>query len=387
MGQLFSRTLGASPTPPLLQLPVEVLLSITNQLSSSPESIVALSLTCKPLFIALERDVADIRGKYRHSVLALLEKDLGDRFFYCSTCCQLHRFSPWWNPTTTEHTAYCNTKYNRFYCHTRQLFNPNPANSPYKLYYVHARLVMNRHLYGAPKGLSLESLAKPTRARSWAGGPLWLQCPSARIIGDELFLRVTHTLEGTAATLRDAIDEGRYCICMHVATDPVDFVRRSRDGLYRIPELETPEGEKQGSGPSWSPFRVCREAPGFCTICLTDYTTTVERAEVREVVQSMIAKNGIHFGPFVNGWRVTISTYHQLGRCRDTEDWRWVALVGGKVGQPGGDTSPGSLACPGRDMALYPPGVVRQKWRAEDHRPKESSEGVVPLDYGLEDNL
>lgn len=82
---------------------------------------------------------------------------------------------------------------------------------------------------------------------------------------------------------------------MHIATDPVDWVQRNRDGLYRIPELEKPKGgEKQGLEPDRSPpFCACRDVLGFCTVCLTDYTTTVERAEVREVAPSMTAKNGV----------------------------------------------------------------------------------------------
>lgn len=150
--------------------------------------------------------------------------------------------------------------------------------------YVHARLVMNRHLYGASKGLSLDSLAQPCSVRSWVGEPLWLQSPSARIIEDELFLRVTHTIQGTSASVRDGIEGGRYCICMHVATGPVLNLLQGRDweAMNRIPELEEPEGEKRCLEPGRSLFGSCRDAPGSCTVCLTDYTTTVERAKVRE---------------------------------------------------------------------------------------------------------
>lgn len=139
MGQLFSRLLGRlptpPPTPPLLNLPVELLVLIVDHLSSSPESIIALSLTCKSLFGVLRSDVASLRGhQCRSSLLALLEKDLGDRFFYCSKCCQLHRFSASWNPTDTELTEhYENIRHSRFYCRPGQLFNPNPENSRYEL--------------------------------------------------------------------------------------------------------------------------------------------------------------------------------------------------------------------------------------------------------------
>lgn len=93
MGQLVSSVLRPSATPPLLKLPTEIILSIASQLSSSPESIVSLSLTCKALFSILERDVVNIQHQSRHNLLILPEKDLGDRYFYCSFFCQLRSIS------------------------------------------------------------------------------------------------------------------------------------------------------------------------------------------------------------------------------------------------------------------------------------------------------
>lgn len=149
---------------------------------------------------------------------------------------------------------------------------------------------MNRHLYGFPKGLPLESLERPTLVASWGGGPFWRETPSARIIGDELFLCITHTLEGEAATLRDAIDEGRHGICMHIATDPVDLWSTHRRDVYRIPELFRPKGNKSHGS---LPFQPCRDVPGSCIVCLTDYTTTIERAKVRKITQSETSKNKV----------------------------------------------------------------------------------------------
>lgn len=149
---------------------------------------------------------------------------------------------------------------------------------------------MNRHLYGFPKGLPLESLECPTIVASWGGGLLWRETPSSRIIGDELFLCITHTLAGEAATLRDAIDEGRHGICMHVATDPVDLWSTHRKDVYRMPELMEPEGNKSYRSP---PFRPCRDVPGSCTVCLTDYITTIEHAKVREIFKSETLKHKV----------------------------------------------------------------------------------------------
>lgn len=44
-----------------------------------------------------------------------------------------------------------------------------------------------------------------------------------------------------------------------------------------------------------------------------------------------------------------------------------MSLIGAKAGQAGGDTEPGSTAGTGRDMALYPPGLVMERWRADDN--------------------
>lgn len=277
--------LSRRPPPPLLNMPYEMVLSITNELSSCPEAIVALALTCRSLFRILERVVATLRGDHRSraNLLVLLEKDLGSKFFYCSAFCQLHRFKPSWNPTNTEHIKAGN-------CHLGQFFNPNPENSPYRLYHVapyrlyhvppyrlyhvHARLVMNRHLHGAPNGLPLETLAKRASARSSPCDytPKWTQRPTAKIIGDELFLSIVHTVQGTAGSLRKALEAGSHRTCMHVTTAGVA-------GMYRIPELVDVRPYPYGPWPDMS-FGACRDVLRSCTMCLTDYTTTVERAAV-----------------------------------------------------------------------------------------------------------
>jgi hypothetical protein len=185
---------------------------------------------------------------------------------------------------------------------------------------------------------------------------MWRENSSARIIDDELFLRVKRTLEGRAATLRDAIDEGQYHVCNHVAAGPSNRFHR------RIQELtETEQQQDSAAGRSsraasvfGQPFRTCRDVLGFCTVCLTDYSTTIERAEVRETYEDM------KIVPVVDGWRVEITSYHGLGRCRDMEDWRWVALVGG-------GTVSNSRPHFGRCMDLDPPGVVMQTWLSTDN--------------------
>ncbi|KAL7909777.1 hypothetical protein GGI35DRAFT_450984 [Trichoderma velutinum] len=144
MGQLLSCILGPPPLPPLLKLPAEILLMIASQLLSSPESLVALSLTCKTLFSFIDRDAVKLCDQSRQHLLLLLEKDLGDRFFYCPACRKLHRFSQPWRHANLFY--YSCKRY-----HYRNTFKPNLASS-YRLSYIHGHLVMNRHFYGSRKG-------------------------------------------------------------------------------------------------------------------------------------------------------------------------------------------------------------------------------------------
>lgn len=136
---------------------------------------------------------------------------------------------------------------------------------------------------------------------------------------------------------------------------------------HRIPELRKPEEEgNHGTEPDESLlFRPCRELSRSCTECSTDYVVTIERAEVREVVKQSWGAKLDFSGPFADGWRVTIVAYHQLGRCRDPDDWEWLSLSGGDNIKFGAD---GRRKYSGRDMALYPPGSIIRKWEAGDSR-------------------
>lgn len=83
---------------PLAQLPVEILLCVVDHLGESPESTVALALTCKPLFASFGHKVTSLRGANRLALLTHIEKDAGDRLVYCPVTCRLHRFEKSWSP-------------------------------------------------------------------------------------------------------------------------------------------------------------------------------------------------------------------------------------------------------------------------------------------------
>ncbi|KAL7786383.1 hypothetical protein V8C37DRAFT_412493 [Trichoderma ceciliae] len=273
-----------STIPPLLNLPTEILLLIASQLSSSPESLVALSLTCKAL--SSIRDTVKLCEKSRHHLLLLLQKDLGDRFFYCSVCCQLHYFSQQWSPTSAGYLMM--TKISCLYYYCKKTFKPTPASYQYELNYIYRRLVMNRHFYSPLKGLPLESLIRPT----------FQETPSARIINNEQFLCITHTLAGGRVVQQ--------------------------------------------------PFQACHDVPGSCT-----------RAEVREIVQSETYNHQVSIRPLVDGWSIIITVYHQLGWCREPEDWKWLTLTE----YPANRHLSKDPAQPRRDIAIYPPGAIKDKWQ------------------------
>ncbi|EHK16481.1 uncharacterized protein TRIVIDRAFT_206095 [Trichoderma virens Gv29-8] len=341
MGQFLSCILGQSPLPPLLKLPVEIILLIAYQLSSSPESLVALSLTCKTLSFLCNRDAVNLGDESRRHLLLLLEKDLGNKFFYCHVCRQLHHFSQQWD----------NLNPWDYKCYDYQILNTfRPSySSLYRLSYIQARLIMNRHFYGSPKGLPLESIPHSAVAANEDGRPPWQQTISARIVGDELFLCITHSLTGRAATLRNVIDKGQSGICQHLAWGR----------FRRMPELMKPEGD--GSN-ELSPFQACHEVPGYCTMCLTDYVITVERTEDHERIRSgtEVGANGtVTLKPLINGWSITLIAYHQVGQCRDPEDWKWTRLKE----TPRITLFPHEEHTQHRDMALHPPGAIKEKWQ------------------------
>lgn len=106
----------------------------------SPESAVALSLTCRAAFGTL---FLIAKHKLDESslteLLRLLEKELSRRFFSCRFCNRLQRFSRSWSPSCPE--LQCGLEINSF---GRLRVNLN-----------HVYLVMISHYFGRGHGLSL----------------------------------------------------------------------------------------------------------------------------------------------------------------------------------------------------------------------------------------
>lgn len=251
---------------------------------------------------------------------------------------------------------------------------------------------MNAHLYGAPKGFPLGNLdPEGSGVMLWTFGTIgalkWQQRLSARIMGDDLFLRITHTIEGTDTSLREAIDgAGRYRVCMHVKPGTVDHQNYS-NGLRKVLTLaaefeddgenQQEEGEKKAG--ARSSCKTCRDELGSCTICLTDYTTTIGRAEVREAFYSVSGRTGrVSYRETyaMLSWR-GVPLIPETGKARTGRRWMashnyclpwgWrVPRCGGlEMGSPCrrqyGTGNDFSAALDGRDAAAFPPGWVRQK--------------------------
>lgn len=216
----------------------------------------------------------------------------------------------------------------------------------YALGYHHARLVTNRHLYRAPCGLPLSSLEVASVPYTQTQtGPYWRQSLCrARIIDDELFLCVTHTIDSlkipvTDHALRSAIDMGyHYSICRHM------------DPAYNVRALNVPPQESHSC--TQNLFTECRDVAQSCSLCLTDFFTTVEHrtAPDRALVGFWDRSRGLA----TSGWIITIVSYHQFGGCRSPDSWKWRVMVErNRLVEDNLDW---------RDSSRYPPGSIRSKW-------------------------
>ncbi|KAI1109885.1 hypothetical protein F5Y14DRAFT_444367 [Nemania sp. NC0429] len=353
MGPTLSRLWkGHHPLPagPLSNAPVDVFLLISDQLSG--DALAALSLTCKSFYILLKARL-QLLGADREALLLLLEKDLGDKLYYCPFCSRLHPFSPSWTPLDFDLRRRKIQSCCYEGCPVRGEAFRLGNLCRYTLGYHHARLVMNRHLFGAPNGLPLENLHRHIVEYRCRGGRPWTQNLSAKIVDNELFLQATHSFYGP-----DSIAYGgtpghqRHFICPHIMTsippgydwDVFDTISELKDhGLHRL--------------------MPCQDVLHHCSRCLTDFQITIERVKICERslrAASMASQRGwVDDGtPIYDwyevveaGWQITIVAYHQFGSCRSPLDWKWKAL---------------SLPVWGRDLGArnlvsYPPGAVRQK--------------------------
>jgi hypothetical protein len=311
----------------LLRQPVDILLSIKDQLP--PESSTAVSLTCKLAFrIFFHTTSGKLDRKSRLNLLLALEPDVSRELYFCHACTQLHYFSSSWVLDSRSKESQCH-------------------DGAVKLGDLHVgfnlvRLVMNAHLFGPGRGLSLCQLGVKTDHLPWTSSM------TARIIHGQLYVRVSH---------RVSLPERRYkafhamCyhfeheICEHITTG---YSRRNpKDFLFKrpkqIPELESLVDILLTDHES---PKDCAAIPGACSFCPTDFDTTIK-----------VRNQDISSDPEVLPVDLLIVSYHQLGHCRSPEDSTW-GLFSHKLSYWEQD----SVSRARRLGTSFEEGAIRRRW-------------------------
>ncbi|KAF2135909.1 uncharacterized protein K452DRAFT_322765 [Aplosporella prunicola CBS 121167] len=190
----------------------------------------------------------------------------------------------------------------------------NVHQAEYSVLFQRAKHVMDRHFLGPLHGLPLSALSA-ARAEAYPGGFLVNQQWRARIIEGQLFLAARYEIKNMCLdrNLRKFIDSHTRTICPHVRTHNVG--REDSVCTTRIPELDT---ARLHGDYRYHHIRLEKDRfPGFvgemraCRFCPTDYCVRVYDK-----------------GP-IEGFMVSISTWHRLGRCRSPEDVVWQRFVSG----------------------------------------------------------
>jgi len=271
-----------------LQLPIDIVLCLVDHLPE--ETLLCLALTCKPLYAIVSsksRCIISQRGK--RAFLQLLEGDVPGTY-YCYDCDKLRPVPQYRVGDRGEDVC------------------PNhPDNGAvldignYRLPYRAARLVMNRHLYGPEHGIPLRNIEKRTRYYFPSLGVERREYLRARIIDDELFIRMEITMEhlrGDTQVLRRFVDGCNVAVCLHLDTGNQDY---SRLACLMIP---TPKRIKHlAEEPTPGAFSPCEEALTRCKSCSRDVVTTIKWRGYRK-----------------QGWIVRVVAYTSLGKCRDQPD-------------------------------------------------------------------
>lgn len=319
----------------LPRLPTELIDMILEHLPE--ESIIALALTCRALYMAHfpQATAAHIFGPARTNLLEWLERDF-PQAYYCQHCNSLHPWSAscdiesgvarWTHPSKENGDDIFKVIFSTLGqgllgigCQHAAMFSA-------------ARLVMNRHFYGPTHGIDLEGL-EGTEYRTEPGVEAkrsWM----ANIVRDELYIRVETVFQSTNETaddeaLKKFILSEHVLVCCHVYARPDD----ENWDIYTIP----------GPGPigrEHEPFRVTYTGVESCIWCFTDYRIRIAPKRIREPA---------------SGWVVTITRWHNLGSFRSLQDPEWVNLVSPSVM----DIQPSSLR-----ISKCAWGTIRKQWMA-----------------------
>ncbi|KAI1179967.1 hypothetical protein F4777DRAFT_355412 [Nemania sp. FL0916] len=364
--QSFHHYLGWSSDPDdvnpqthslLLKQPLDILFQILDFLL--PEYAVAVALTCKLSFRALFPS-AKLRLTPRglQDLLLLLEESLSRHWFFCHGCTQLHRFSPSWAPGRGSRN--------------QSLLEPScrPTTADFGDLVIgshHVRLVMNAHLFGPGHGISLSQL----EAEILPKGKGWEMRSETRILDSQLFLRVEHRLrliQNREQNRRAVKTVCPHHICHHVIT------HQDRDELGNRRGRRTPAaGPRQVDElKPLSDTLPCDSdrSPGSCSVCLTDYITTVVRQRVVHG-NGNGSRSGARSGvPGLELLDIMIVSYHLLGRGRSPFEWEWRVFTTQSAHFP---SYLQTRAQRQEEEPGYAPGEVRRRWDREDVKPASRS--------------
>ncbi|KAK8054354.1 hypothetical protein PG996_013655 [Apiospora saccharicola] len=316
----------------LMTLPLDLLKVIADHLS--PVCAAALSVTCQAALAVFELK-SPLYDSQRTALRRQLERDLGTTHYFCWKCRQLHRHAKDWRVHWNHYKSSEWPRCRRDPDDLREL-------GAWCFGFHHFQLVMNEHYYGPGKGLPVASFMEPGHQG------VWQIRPTIAVIKDQCFLSVRYVLSLTGTR---KVNEAAVSRCPNLRfCNHIDMDWDVWDTHHTTGARERGLPERRRSVRDWFVSELGREeqakpAPqGYCRACLTDYKLEWKR----------------HPHPHRSGKiemvEIEFVTYHQLGACRDPEDWMWKAFISRRPFLDR-DTSYGF-----GEFCHCPPGEVKKSW-------------------------
>ena len=296
---------------PVLGLPIELLLMISEQLPSA--SRVFFSQTCRPL----RRVFAHLRPPEQHEIpsedrleyLVDRVRNIPDRWL-CELCLELHPIHPY---DTPQHPLSVTCPLER-----QRLRKRGYGLTTIRLDYRHVQLTLKyaRMTAGASQGYNdyLRALLKPivTSFTTRPGSPDLLHVRHSifpRVVAGRYLLQSIYTyMQNYATVTRETVGELR--VCLHQRCAPVNgrMANLFSNGQRPSWGLPQPVGTSLGETSEAAFQYMGQEMCGHCPHCLTDFSVyaTPQRALVR-VWQDL----GPEGSPLEPAWVVHTRTFRR----------------------------------------------------------------------------
>lgn len=387
----ISRSQLEIPRPLFPKLPLDVLFCFLD--CFEPADSIAFALSCKTLYSScFGQALSRLRNQsttvaQRQGVHLMLEREQNGQAYYCHSCNTLHEFSPDWRATSKiggiKSCYDCKitnqTFFNFPYGESKSEFEPQFSldfDSPgltttYRVDYVLARLVMNRHLLGTQAGLPLSCLEVQNLDRLQTedlqfSKPFTLtQTWRARIIDDELYLSAIYSF--TQLSVGERAHQ-RFWDCFYSLSSWIrdrlfstiglcSHVQTGYRGVINHPSSFQSHACTQLNQ---SHMHTLNYELDSCHHCLSDFEASTKWRSLDGTYSEYRPRNRQELNHGLSS--VTITTYHQLGKCRSPLDWKWAAA----------STPTSASMLWARDQAQYPLGIVRDRWQEFDRSGQES---------------